>query len=87
MQLDDIQELFAKKPYLAWYVKDRKKLSLRSMFEHILHYGQWNDYLLIEKVVGVRRLKDLFLEIKKEKRINLRPQTINYFENYFRRYA
>lgn len=80
-------ELFKQKPYLAWYVKDTKKLSEKSMLEHILNYGSWEDYRLAESVLGIKKIQTLFTELIHGKRVNLRPQTKNYFAKYISQYA
>jgi hypothetical protein len=80
-------DLFKEKPYLAWYVKDKKSLSRESMVEHILNYGDWEDYKEAEKALGVKQIKKIFKQLIKRKRVNLRPQTINYFKGYFEEYA
>lgn len=85
--MKSLRQLFKKKPYLAWYVADSTKLSEKSMLEHILNYGNWSDYLDTEKALGTAKIKFLFNEIVNGRRINLRPQTINYFKNYFAKYA
>ena len=85
--MDTLLELFYKKPYLAWYIKDVKKLSKNSLLEHILNYGDWNDYLITEKAIGIKNAKAIFDDLKSRKRSNLRKKTINYFEKYFERYA
>lgn len=44
-----VQDIIMKKPYLAWYVSDPKKLSDEATLEHILNYGDWgilNNFLL-----------------------------------------
>jgi len=87
MNISIIQKLFADKPYLAWDIKDIQNLSESALVEHILNYGQWDDYLLTEKELGIKQVKSIFDDLKNKKRVNLRPQTINYFENYFHKYA
>ena len=82
-----IQNLFIKKPYLAWFVKDKKGLSKQSMLEQILNYGNWQDYLEAERDLGVKEAKTIFENLKNRKRTNLRPKTINYFSLYFAKYA
>jgi len=82
-----IQELVKKKPYLIWHTKNYEHLSERSIVENVLNYGSWEDYLFLEKVLGVKQLRGFFEDIKNKKRTNLRPQTINYFSNYFGKYA
>ncbi|MFZ5932508.1 MAG: hypothetical protein ACOYT7_00250 [Patescibacteria group bacterium] len=82
-----LEELFKSKPYLAWDVANPGELSQKSMLEHILNYGTWEDYLLAEKALGIKKINLLFKEIMGQKRVNLKPQTINYFSNYLARYA
>ena len=82
-----LQKIFERKPYLAWYIKDISTLSEKSMFEHILNYGDWEDFLEAEEVLGLSKMKSIFNEIKGGKRVNLKPRTISYFNNYFAKYA
>ena len=82
-----LQKTFEKKPYLAWYVKNKTSLSDKSVLEHILNYGNWEDFKEIERIIGLSRMRVLFKQIVSGKRVNLKPRTINYFENYFRKYA
>jgi len=82
-----LASLFIKKPYLAWFVKDKKNLSKESMLEHILNYGDWQDYLTFEKKLGIKETKSIFEKLKNKKRTSLRKKTINYFKLYFEKYA
>lgn len=82
-----LRELFKKKPYLAWYVAHPENLSEKSMLEHILNYGDWDEYLLAEKSLGISKVNKLFRMMTSQRRVNLRPETINYFTNYLAKYA
>lgn len=82
-----LADIISQKPYLVWYVKDVSKLSEESLFEHILNYGNWEDYHKAEKALGLKKAADLFEKLRNKKRTNLRPQTINYFQNYYQQYA
>jgi len=82
-----LTELFKQKPYLVWYVENRENLSEKSMLEHILNYGTWEDYRVAESALGLKKIKALFNELVSGKRVNLKPQTKNYFTNYLRQYA
>ena len=82
-----IQDLFLKKPYLAWFVKNKKGLSQESTMEQIFNYGNWQDYLEAEEDLGVKKVKAIFEDLKTRKRTNLRPKTVNYFSLYFAKYA
>ena len=85
--MKQLHKLFESKQYLAWYVKDKGKMSIESMLEHILNYGDWEDFQKAEKALGTRQLRSHFSHLIKQKRVNLRLQTINYFTNYFYKYA
>ena len=85
--MNKLLELFYKKPYLAWYIKDVKKVSRNSLLEHILNYGDWEDYLNAEKALGIKNTKEIFNNLKGKVRSNLRKKTINYFDKYYQRYA
>ncbi len=79
--------LFYEKPYLAWYVRDIKNISKESLLEHVLNYGNWEDYLGAEESLGIKNTKEIFDDLKSRARTNLRKKTINYFEKYFQKYA
>jgi hypothetical protein len=85
--MNKLKKIFQNKPYLAWYINDKAKLSNQTMLEHILNFGDWEDYLAAEKILGLTKTKDIFEELKSKTRVNLRKKTINYFEKYFSRYA
>jgi hypothetical protein len=85
--MNKLLKLFYEKPYLAWYVKDVKKISKESMLEHILNYGDWKDYHEAEQALGIKNTKKIFNDLKDRPRTNLRKKTINYFDKYFQRYA
>ena len=79
--------MFKKKPYLVWDISHTAKLSERSALEHVLNYGDWDDVMEMERLMGIQRMKEVFEDIKNKKRVNLRPSTVNYFTEYFARYA
>ncbi|HLD92144.1 MAG TPA: hypothetical protein VI795_01970 [Patescibacteria group bacterium] len=82
-----LQEFIKNKPYLIWYTKNYDNLSEKAIVESILNYGNWEDYLYLENILSIKRVNDIFKEISSQKRVNLRPQTVNYFSNYFKAYA
>jgi hypothetical protein len=82
-----IREFIKNKPHLVWYTNNYDGLSENSIVENILNYGNWDDYLFMENSLGLKKVNEVFNELKSKKRINLRPQTINYFSNYFNKYA
>ena len=57
-------KVFYDKPYLSWYLKEKESLSEKSLLEHILNYGNWDDYLLAEQILGIQKTKSLFTALK-----------------------
>ena len=85
--MDKLHKLFNQKPYLAWYIQNKQNMSESSIVEHIFNYGNWDDYLIAEKTLGIKSTQAIFDSIKNKKRVNLRPQTINYFNKYYSQHA
>jgi len=86
-QIKQAREMVKRKPYLVWYSKNHDDLSVQSIVEAVLNYGDWDDVLEIKEILGVKGMQAVFKEIKSKRRVNLRPQTINFFDNYFEKYA
>jgi len=82
-----LQQFIKNKPYLIWYTKNYDNLSEKAIAESIFNYGNWEDYNFLESSLGINKLNNIFNELKNQKRVNLGPQTINYFSNYFKAYA
>ena len=85
--MSTLLNLLQKKPYLTWDIRDKTKLSEQSIVEHILNYGDWEDYLTLEKTLGIEKIHALFNTLKQKQRVNLKPKTIHYFEKYYEHYA
>lgn len=85
--MNTLSEMLQKKPYLTWYLANKTQLSEKSILEHILNYGDWDDYLLTQRTFGIQKTKQLFEEMLSGHRINLRQKTIAYFSRYFTAYA
>jgi len=82
-----LKKLFQNKPYLAWFVKDKTLLSQEAMLENLFNYGSWQDYQKAENELGIKQVKSIFESLKRKKRSNLKPKTINFFNLYFTKYA
>lgn len=79
--------MFKVKPHLFWSTRNQKHLSFETLTEGVLNYGNWQDFLSLKKKFGLKRLKKVFRYLTSQKRVNLRPETVNYFKNYFEKYA
>jgi len=86
----DIQkarELIKSKPYLMWSTQNYDGLSPESIFESVISYGDWSDFVKLTEIFGLKQSAELFKKIKSKQRSNLRPQTANYFTKYFEKHA
>lgn len=85
--LEQARKLIKAKPYLVWYTKNYDNLSPQSILENVLNTGDWEDFLTISQIFGMKQTAKIFDDIKNKARTNLRPQTINYFTKYFQTHA
>ena len=82
-----IRQFIKERPYLVWYVKNLNKLSLESIIEHVLNYGNWKDVQELIRILGIEKVAKIFREQIKKRRCNYRPEIKNYFRFYFDKYA
>lgn len=84
-----IHEFIKQRPYLVWYVKDLDKLDEASIVEHVLNYGDWDDVQEMIKILGMRKVAEIFRTKSTPSemgRQNYRPEIINYFNLYFNKH-
>ncbi len=86
-QLVQARQLIKKQPWLIWSTRNFDRLDAAAITEAILSYGDWQDFLNLKKIFGLKELKSIFIKITNKRRVNLRPQTTNLFNDYFQRYA
>ncbi len=78
------------RPYLFWYVKEKSKVSDEAVVEAGLNYGDWDDVQKLIKILGIKKTAEIFRKKSKKSKIgrtNYRPEIINYFGLYFKKYA
>ena len=80
-----VNTIIKNKPYLAWYVKDPEKLSEKSVLEHVLNYGNWDDVQTFIKIKGIVETGKLFKQTLLNERTNYTPEIKSYFLRYFNR--
>lgn len=73
--------------HLFWYIKEPSAVSLESVVEHILNYGDFKDVKLMFKIVGLKETAVIFAKQCRKKRCNYRPEIKNYFKLYFKKYV
>ena len=87
LERQKITNFIKKRPHLIWWVKNYQRLSDEAIVEATLNYGDWDDVLLLLKILGTQKTALIFKKQIKQKRNNYRDKTKNYFTLYFKQYA
>lgn len=85
----EIQTLIKENSHLFWWVPEDKKpyLSLDSLVEAILNYGDSESVKKLFDSVGIEKVAEVFFSHIERPRNNYFPQTKHYFTLYFNRYV
>lgn len=84
-----IRDFIKEKSALFWYVQETEKenLSVESVVETILNYGDEKDVKRLFDLVGIKHVAKIFYRQTNRPRVNYFPQVINFFNHYFIRHA
>ena len=82
-----INDFIKKRPCLVWYTKNYDGLSEEAIVEAVLNYGDWDDVQEMIKILGIKKVKKVFLKESQKTRCNYLPDIKNYFNLYFNKYA
>ena len=83
----DIHQFIRERPYLIWYTKNYDGLDDASVVEATLNYGDWDDVQLLIKILGIKRVAEVFREYSSRPRSNYDKKVAHYFNLYFARHA
>jgi hypothetical protein len=86
-QIEQARDIIRKNPHLIWYSKNYDGFEERTIFEHVLNYGQWEDVQELVRIYGFKESLKVLKELTKGPRQNLYPQVSHYFNLYFSQYA
>jgi len=81
--MTELQEFIKNRPQLIWYVKDYEHLGEESIVEHVLNYGDWEDFKEMIRIMGIERAAEIFRAQAFKKRTNYRIRTRSFFDHYF----
>ncbi|MBU3965661.1 hypothetical protein KKG29_03150 [Patescibacteria group bacterium] len=85
-----IHDFIKKRKHLIWWVRDYDKIGADSIVEATLNYGDWDDVQALIKILGIKKVTQIFREKSKPSKIgrqNYRPEVKHYFNLYFNKYA
>jgi len=86
---EEIKKFIREHSSLFWYIKEdaKERISLDSLVEHILNYGNIEDVKTLIELLGIKKVSKIFFKQINRKRCNYFPKVKNYFTLYFNRHA
>jgi len=84
---DELKKFMRSRKYLVWYVKEPENLPIESIVEHTLNYGDWGDVQKLIKIIGIKKMAEIFRKQTGGFRTNYDIKTRNYFNLYFNKHA
>ena len=85
-----IHDFIKERKYLIWWVKDYDKLKAESIVEATLNYGNWDDVQLLIKILGIKKVAEIFREKSKPSAVgrqNYNLKTKHFFTLFFDRHT
>ncbi len=84
---NELKKFMKTRKYLVWYAKNPESLPVESIVEHTLNYGDWDDVQKLIKIIGIKKIAEIFRNQTTQNRTNYDIKTKNYFSLYFNKYA
>ena len=84
---NELKKFMKARKYLVWYIKNSEDLNVESIVEHTLNYGDWDDVQKLIKIIGIKKMAEIFRKQTSGFRTNYDIKTKNYFNLYFNRHA
>lgn len=84
---NELKKFMKTRKYLVWYAKNPESLPVESIVEHTLNYGDWDDVQKLIKIIGIKKMAEIFRNQTSGLRTNYRPEVSNYFRLYFNKYG
>jgi len=83
------KELIKDYAYLLWWVKetDKAKINDDALVEMILNNGDWKAVQRLISLLGINKVRKIFLKQTKGARCNYRKQTRHFFTLFFEKHV
>ncbi|MEK9156412.1 MAG: hypothetical protein AAB360_03915 [Patescibacteria group bacterium] len=76
-----------KRKHLFWSTKNYDGLSNAAVVEGVLNYGDMDDVRELIDLLGMQEVAKIFRENTSRPRINYDRKIVNYFSQFFNKYA
>ncbi len=85
----EIKQFIRERSSMFWYIREdaKENISLDVLVEFILNYGDANDVRELFKLLGVKKVAEIFYKNTSGLRCNYFPRTKHFFNLYFQRNA
>ena len=85
----EINAFIQENAHLFWWIKpeEQENIDLRFLVESVLNYGDEKSVKTLFELVGINTVAEIFYRQISRQRVNYHARTINYFTQYFQRYA
>jgi hypothetical protein len=84
---NQLRKFMKARKYLVWYVKNPQDSPVELIVESTLNYGDWDDVQKLIKIIGIKKMAEIFHRQIGRQRTNYRPEVSNYFKLYFNKYV
>ncbi len=88
MNHPDIKQFIREHNKLFWYTPENKKedISEELLVETIFNYGDLKDVKNLIKILGFKKLSEIFYGLEGRKKLNYYPEIYNFFSKLILRY-
>ena len=84
---EKLKKFMRARKHLVWYVADPENLAVESIVEHTLNYGDWDDVQTLIKILGMKKIAEIFRKQISYRRTNYDNKIKSYFNLYFNVHA
>ncbi|QQS61148.1 MAG: hypothetical protein IPN70_04670 [Candidatus Moraniibacteriota bacterium] len=83
----DIQTFIIQRSHFVWWTKNPGQLSVESIVEATLNYGNWDDVQKLISILGIEKISSIFHSQIEHERSNYHLKTKHFFTLYFKAHA
>lgn len=82
-----IEQFVQKNKRFWWYVKKPDQLDKKAIVEGAIKYGDMKEIKQLMNILGSKNVAKIFAGQISQRRLNYDDRTVNYFKQYFKKYA
>jgi hypothetical protein len=85
MNSPELKAFIREKKDLFWYIPDDKKEQIDPgiIVESVLNYGTLEDISTLIKIMGLKKVRQVFFNARERQKMNYFPEVYNFFSLWF----